>query len=405
MGISRLRLGRSPESSVSPTSPTAGGDGFGTVRLLAAFAIIVDHTAPLTRTGGSVLPSAFGVDLGVIAVAAFMAMSGYHVTRSWERDPSAWRFAVRRTLRIVPGLVVVLLAAAFVLGPLLTTLPLRDYLGHPKTFSYLTNNLQLFPQQYALPGVFTGNPYPNAVNGSLWSLPVEVLGYAIVLAAGLFGLLRRRFVLVLAAVVFAAAFQRILTRQIVPPKTLLMIPTAPLLQYLAVYCVGMAAYLYRDRIRFSWAGVLICVGIDVVMHGSAMAEIVRLVTVPYVVLTIGELLPRRLWLPSWLTVASYGVYLYGFPTEQAVLHVGVRSPMMVALVAVPIALALGLLSWHVVESPAMKLRRYLFRRGRTRPARAPAAAVAPATSAAPPAAAAPAAAPAVQPLPASATAP
>lgn len=360
MAISRLRR----RTSTEPVTTIPHGDGFATIRLLAAFAIIIDHTAPLTRSGGSVLPSRFGIDLGVVAVAAFMAMSGYHVTRSWERDPSAWRFAVRRTLRIVPGLVVVLLAAALVLGPLLSTLPVRAYLEHPSTLNYLTNNLKLFPQQYALPGVFTTNPYPNAVNGSLWSLPVEILGYAIVLAAGLLGLLRRRYWLVLAAVVFAAAFERLLTRQAVFPRTLLMIPTAPLLQYLAVYCVGIAAYLYRDRIRFTWAGVALCVCVELVMHGSAMVEISRLVTVPYAVLALGHLLPRRLWLPSWLTVASYGVYLYGFPTEQTVLHLGVRSPGLVALFSVPVALAFGLLSWHLVENPAMKLRRPLFRLGR-----------------------------------------
>jgi hypothetical protein len=34
-----------------------------------------------------------------------------------------------------------------------------------------------------LPGVFTGNPYRNAVNGSLWTLPNEVAMYLILVSA------------------------------------------------------------------------------------------------------------------------------------------------------------------------------------------------------------------------------
>ncbi|CAL9660206.1 hypothetical protein SUDANB95_06943 [Actinosynnema sp. ALI-1.44] len=349
-------------ASAAPNGRKRASDGFGTVRLFAAFFVIIDHAAPLTKSGGSILPARFGVDLGAVTVSAFMAMSGFLVIRSWERDPHLWRFAVKRALRIMPGLIVVLCLSALVLGPVLTTLTTGAYFDHPATWSYITRNAQVFPQQYVLPGVFADNPYPNAVNGSLWSLPVEVLGYALIAVFGLLGAVRRRWIVLVAAFALAVVFQRLLTRQLVLPKVLLMVPTVPLVQYLAVYCVGMLAYLYRDKIRYSWFGVLVCVGVEYVMHASAMTEITRLVTVPYVVLAIGTLLPQRLWLPSWLTMSSYGVYLYGFPTEQTVVALGADSKWTVALISVPVALVLGLLSWHVVESPGMKLRRFLLKR-------------------------------------------
>lgn len=364
--------GRRRSEPVAPNGRTKATDGFGTVRLFAAFFVIIDHAAPLTKSGGSILPTRFGVDLGAVTVSAFMAMSGYLVIRSWERDPNLWRFAVRRALRILPGLVVVVCLSAFVLGPVLTTLSTAAYYDHPVTWSYVYDNVRVFPQQYVLPGVFNDNPYPNAVNGSLWSLPVEVLGYALIAVLGLAGAIRRRWIVLLAAFALAVVFQRLLTRQLELPKVLLMVPTVPLVQYLAVYCVGMLAYLYRDKIRYSWWGVAVCVGVEYVMHASAMTEVTRLVTVPYVVLAIGTLLPKRLWLPSSVTMASYGVYLYGFPTEQFVVHMGAGSKWLVALLSVPIAFALGMLSWHLVESPAMKLRKVLLRRPkRERPAETP----------------------------------
>ncbi|MEU4740014.1 acyltransferase [Actinosynnema sp. NPDC023658] len=365
--------GRWRSGPIAPNGRKKAADGFGTVRLVAAFFVIIDHAAPLTKSGGSILPTRFGVDLGAVTVSAFMAMSGFLVIRSWERDPHLWRFAVKRALRIMPGLLVVLCLSAFVLGPVLTTLSTGAYFDHPLTWSYITDNIRVFPQQYVLPGVFNDNPYPNAVNGSLWSLPVEVLGYALIAVFGLVGAVKRRWMVLVAAFALTVVFQRLLTKQLVLPKVLLMVPTVPLVQYLAVYCVGMLAYLYRDKIRYSWFGVVVCVAVEYVMHASAMTEVTRLVTVPYVVLAIGTLLPQKLWLPSAVTMSSYGVYLYGFPTEQFVVHLGVESKWLVALFSVPIAFALGMMSWHFVESPGMKLRKVLLRRRPAKPPEPPAA--------------------------------
>ncbi|MGH3756566.1 acyltransferase family protein [Actinophytocola sp.] len=344
------------------------GDGYGTLRLVFAFIVVIDHTPILTGRGNSFMPAESGVDLGAVSVGAFMGLSGYFIMRSWQRDPNLWRFWVRRLLRIMPGLAVVLALTALVLGTLTTTLGKREYLAHPATWSYVGDNLLLFPQQYVLPGVFTGNHYPGAVNGSLWSLPVELLGYVLIALLGLLiTFSRSRIVMVVFALSMAVLLQRMVIGQLTLPPVLLLVPIFPLLQYLGMYAVGAAIWLYRDRLRLSWFGVLLCVGVDFTLYSSAMVEVARIFTLPYLVVAIGHLLPRRLWLPNWLTVANYGVYLYGFVVLQTLLFLGVGPPWLVAAAAVPIALGCGLISWHVVEKQAMKLRRVLIRR----PARKP----------------------------------
>jgi peptidoglycan/LPS O-acetylase OafA/YrhL len=362
------------EGAVRDTGNDAGrkGDGYGTLRLVFAFIVVADHTPVLTGTGNSFTPVSSGVDLGAVSVGAFMGLSGYFIMRSWHRDPNLWRFWVRRLLRIMPGLVVVLALSALVLGTLTTTLGKREYLAHPATWDYLSHNLLLFPQQYVLPGVFTGNPYPSAVNGSLWSLPVEVLGYALIALLGvLITLTRKRFVMLVFALAMAVLLQRMVIGQLALPPVLLLVPTFPLLQYLGMYAVGASIWLYRDKIPLSWVGVLLCLAADFTLYASSMVEVARIFTLPYLVVAIGHLLPRRLWLPNWLTVANYGVYLYGFVVLQSLLFLGLRTPWQLALTAVPIALVCGLISWHVVEKQAMKLRR-LFIRRRTPSAEPPA---------------------------------
>ena len=55
---------------------------------------------------------------------------------------------------------------------------------------------------------------------------------------------------------------------------------------------------------------------------------------------------------------SYGLYLYGFPSQQLVNEVlgGKASALQNALLAFPIALVCAVLSWHLVEKRALRLK-------------------------------------------------
>lgn len=53
----------------------------------------------------------------------FFATSGFLVSQSWQRNPHALRFPIRRVTRIWPGFIVVLLFAAYIGGPFATTVP------------------------------------------------------------------------------------------------------------------------------------------------------------------------------------------------------------------------------------------------------------------------------------------
>jgi peptidoglycan/LPS O-acetylase OafA/YrhL len=358
---------RGGQYQVGPARRTVS-DGFGTLRLVIACGVIGFHAMPITGDYDGWGWGQHWYHYGTLTVAAFMAMSGYFVMKTWERDPQLLRYWTRRALRIMPGLVGVVLVTAFVLGPLVTERGLRDYLTDSRTWSFLWHNVLLFPQQYDLPGVFTDNPYPVAVNGSLWCLPVEVLGYALVTAVGLLGINRRRYLIFLVALPPAVLLVLHVNGLVALPDTMLLLLTNPLLQYLAIYAMGIATWLYRDKIPLSWWGVAAGVLIEFFVYPSPIADITRAITVPYAVLTIGTKLPRRLCLPGWLTVASFGVFLYGFPVEQTLAWLGADTPWQVIGAGVPIALLLGLLSWHAVEKHGLKLRTVLTER---RPARTP----------------------------------
>jgi peptidoglycan/LPS O-acetylase OafA/YrhL len=55
---------------------------------------------------------------------------------------------------------------------------------------------------------------------------------------------------------------------------------------------------------------------------------------------------------------SYGTYLWGWPVQQVVAHHWpTLAPIPHALIASPIAILLGILSWRLVEQPALRLIR------------------------------------------------
>lgn len=163
------------------------------IRILLASLVIVGHSPYLNGADGFwVDPVGYFFSFtysGALAVKLFFFISGLVVTNSYLVKRDAVYFIISRSFRIIPALLAVLMVAVFVLGPMVTSLPVPDYFSNPGIFEYFRRNL-VFATSYFLPGVFEDNIYRAAVNGSLWSLRYE-MGCYIVLLAG-FVLLQKR---------------------------------------------------------------------------------------------------------------------------------------------------------------------------------------------------------------------
>jgi peptidoglycan/LPS O-acetylase OafA/YrhL len=55
---------------------------------------------------------------------------------------------------------------------------------------------------------------------------------------------------------------------------------------------------------------------------------------------------------------SYGLYIYGWPVEQAVVWLlgGRALWWQVFAIALPVTAAIAFLSWHLIERPALRLK-------------------------------------------------
>jgi peptidoglycan/LPS O-acetylase OafA/YrhL len=335
-------------------------NNFTLIRVLAAGAVIFDHSFRLAGATPPLTGFLGYTDIGTLAVCAFFVVSGHLLLGSWRADSRPALFALKRFLRIVPGSTFAVGLALLVIGPLMTSFSVSTYVHAPETHAYLWN-LIFFYQQYNLPGVFTHNVAP-AVNGSTWTLAYEITLYCAIPLISLLLLRRWRWVgvaLLLAAV--ALPWDRFVT--FIPIEVLQPRYLAPFARY---FVAGAILYAFRDRVPMRW---YLGVGLGAILvssYGHPWAPWVSDVVLPYEVIYLAQLrLPIRAVLQR--RDPSYGMYLLAFPVQQSILSVagGHLDPLVLFALSAPLTVALALLSWHLVEAPAMRFRHVLSRRSTT----------------------------------------
>ena len=350
-----------PDSSLSnraaSTEASREDNRFDILRLLAAWLVLFSHCYPLGgRLRDEPLAKALVFDnMGGVGLAIFFVLSGYLITISIERSPSLLEFAWRRALRIFPGLLVICLLSIFVLGPLMTSLPLADYWRSSMTWNYL-QSVSAIRIRFELPGVFTDNPVAGAVNGSLWSMPYEITCYLVLAAIALLpGPLRIKVALVafgLAVLLLlrmarppASDFHRVMMLDFFQAKLGLL------------FALGAVFACWRGHIRpLAWPALLALAAVWFKLASGGEELLLFLGGVA--MLTLWLALKAR-WLPripprigDW----SYGAYLYAFPVQQVMAYYKLHEGNFWLYVTACTVVTFGLagLSWHLVEKQALR---------------------------------------------------
>jgi peptidoglycan/LPS O-acetylase OafA/YrhL len=335
------------------------------LRLAAAVVVIIDHSAGLALFPGAIiLPPEWQIAPGHVVLMGIFGMSGYQISGSWQRDPSWWRFTARRLLRILPPLLVVVLVTVFVIGPLFTTWTLPDYLASKQTWRYLVGTSVVLLVQHILPGVFWDNPYPMSVNGSLWTLPMELVGYGIVLAAGLLvalGCSRLIVVFLLAGVVTLDTLFQADASGTGLAGSWLQIPLGSLFSFMVPFVLGMVLYTYRRQIPLKPVAALVLLGAWLIFHTTQAERYLLPAMTTYGAVVLAHHWPKLLDYGGRWVAGSYGMFLWGFLVQQIIAWAGVRDPWLLVICAVPVAYVFGVLSWTFIETPTQRLRRYLRR--------------------------------------------
>jgi peptidoglycan/LPS O-acetylase OafA/YrhL len=329
----------------------ARDNNFDVLRLVAAGMVIFTHSFFIAEGNEAHEPlvwlSRNQAQLGQIGVFIFFIISGYLVTHSYEKTGEPLRFLAKRALRIFPGLVAALLVTAFVIGPIVTTLPLAEYLGRDQVYAYVVGNTLLNTTTHELPGVLlVDNPVGLEVNGSLWTLRYEFMMYLMVMVLGALRLLDLRLLLALLALGLAC-------HQV---DALGALDTFGWL--LPFFAMGMVLAKVKDQRIFDDRLALVALlGLALTI---AFGRFIALFALFGGYLTLFVAFDRRLPVlrAARLGDLSYGIYVYGWPVTAMVMYAsgGTARWWQLFLLALPLAALVAFLSWHLVEAPALRLK-------------------------------------------------
>lgn len=330
------------------------------IRLVLASTVLFAHTYFVLGVPPESQPHIGSQHLGAWAVAGFFAVSGYLITASRQRSRFA-DFLILRIGRIFPAFIVVLLVTILLFGPIAHLVNHGTLVGYlrtgPSPLNYLFSNLFLEVRSYAIGDTLAGVPYPDAWNGSLWTLYYEFLCYIFV---GVLLIWRRArtsvWPIIGAFIISVAVYAKIdFVLSFLDGN-----PSFRLLSMLLPYFLGGAVVrVLLPRFGLHWIPgvaslIIFVIGIE---FGPIWTAQLFAPLLAYGLLWLSTVIPQ----PGWIARndISYGIYVYAFPVQQLLAVFGfiTLAPLTFSLLALAITAVLSVGSWYFIERPALRRTR------------------------------------------------
>lgn len=314
-------------------------------------------------THGQALASTF-------SVSGFFVISGFLVMQSLINSPTAVNFMTKRLLRLLPALVLSLAVCAFFIAPLLANIPLRSFLRLPEAgplnFFFKNMIFGILGDAWSIQGVFEHNPFPNTINGSLWTLKYELVMY-IGLALMQFSSLKVKKLQLLIGFVLITVFMLLdqaFNIRLFNPKSdywwVLNTYNQRDFFMLAFYFMsGSMLYIFKDKIPMN---IYLIIGLTILLVAASNFGHLNYVTnlvFPYLVISV--CINKRFALFAKPGDFSYGIYIYAFPIQQlvALLWRQYLSVPTFFLVSFAITLTASIISWKFIEEPVLNIKHKL----------------------------------------------
>ena len=358
---------REPEPGV-PARQTGvderGGNNFDALRLVLACSVMLSHSFYFTVTA---LPEPLlfitrgELSAGELAVDGFFLLSGYLITASWFRSHGVLDYAKKRALRIYPGFLACYGLSLLVVAPIGQPNVGRFYRSIDWArlpFSLLTFDVLRLPDEFV---TLLGYPLRN-VNGSLWTIRLEVECYVLLALLGLLKVLERPLA-VLAVFVVAYVAYVLALPPLTPgrePAGESGSPPATTRRAAALRCVlplrRHGAQVHRARLVHDVRLLLAAAALFVLGMATHTTRIAAPFALGYALFYLGYHPSIPLHDVARKRDLSYGIYLYAWPVQYLLMLMlgrGLNPYVFCALCLPPTAVAAAV-SWKVIERPALR---------------------------------------------------
>ncbi|HDZ9289775.1 acyltransferase family protein [Vibrio cholerae] len=323
-------------------------NNFNFIRLVAAGLVIYGHSNAIVFDGGQDFVTRYlnwGFT-GGIAVDMFFVISGFLVTASISKGAFLY-YVKSRFLRIYPALIFWVAITSFVVAPIFS-----DYSYNiSSSISYFLNVATAYKMSYFIDGVFYENK-DSAINGSLWSVILEVRLYILVAVAYFFGVFKSKTLFnVLFFVCFVLFFFK--------PHYIPFAKSPTDIHVSTLFLIGSFYWVNKEYIYISPFICLSLFSFLSLAFSLQKFEMAYIFSMPYFLFCIAYM--KGLSLFRKLGDYSYGMYLIGWPVQQILLSfnpsISVENHQVLSIL---FSFLLAVFSWHVIEKPAIGLKRLDF---------------------------------------------
>ncbi len=335
-------------------------NNFDHIRLFLAIGVFLFHTAELTQLPDlTFLKELINV---TVAVHSFFIVSGFLIFMSFERSSSLKSYLSKRLRRIAPGYIAVIVTLFLTLS-LLSDLSLSAYFSSADSWSYLLTNLATLNFLHpTLPGVFENNYLP-AVDGSLWTIKVEVAFYlSVPIIAYFYRWFKPTTVLVTIFILSALYFYAMGNLALHYNNSFFYMLQHQLPGQMLFFSGGALLYYHHTLFKKYQHQLFIAAVIAYTSQSFFPFYPLYAITLSIIVIYLATSL-RYLGHIAKHGDLSYGIYIWHFPLVQVFIALGLfTSNVWLSFTGLTLILfTTAWLSWHYIEKPFLSKKSHYVR--------------------------------------------
>jgi peptidoglycan/LPS O-acetylase OafA/YrhL len=122
---------------------------------------------------------------------------------------------------------------------------------------------------------------------------------------------------------------------------------------------GAAAYLWRDRAKLTFLSIVFALAVIIISFNSSAFYFLTPIATVYLTICFGMIKFPKIPVLSGGDY-SYGIYLYGWPVQQTIMHYfpAYRTWYFNLALAAPITVTIAFLSWNILEKRVLYLKNH-----------------------------------------------
>ncbi len=334
-------------------------NNFDLIRLCAAFQVMFIHSHHhLDLDGFEILKSVFDVFPGV---PIFFVISGFLISASIENSNSLFNYYKNRFLRIYPGMWVCFIVSL-----------ISVYTFYPPDFRFIDIVPWIISQltigQFYNP-YFLKNYGVGVLNGSLWTIPVEIQFY--ILLPVLYSLFKKiywnNFIFSFFVILLVIVNQYFISIRSIDITLSIKLFGVSVFPYLYIFLIGVflqknhryiIKYL-KDKAIFWLCVYTISVFIMNQFGFSTTGNYLNPISATLLalfVISYGYSHTKIFCKILKGNDISYGIYIYHMVIINIFVQLGLTRNMNYLIYAIILTIIMATLSWKLIEKPALKLK-------------------------------------------------